>query len=200
MTAAIDSYVQTCDTCQRVNKKLEKPAATLHPISVDSPWHRIGIDLIGPLPRTALGNIYIITCTDFFTKWPEASAIADKAALTVASFLFKLITRHGSPVIIQSDQGREFVNQVNDHLFKLSGVQHRISAAYHPQTNGLDERFNQTLVNALTKMTAEKPDEWDQYIDPILFAYRCVSMYMISIAKINVIGRYRTGVYMLLTT
>ena len=60
--------------------------------------------------------------------------------------------------------------------------------------------MNQTLVNALTKMTAEKPDEWDQYIDPILFAYRCVSMYMISIAKINVIGRYRTGVYMLLTT
>ena len=81
-------------------------------ISVDSPWHRIGIDLIGPLPRTVLGNIYIITCTDFFTKWPEASAIADKAALTVASFLFKLITRHGSPVIIQSDQGREFVGDM----------------------------------------------------------------------------------------
>ena len=131
--------------------------------------------------------MYIITCTDFFTKWPEASAITDKAALTVASFLFKLITRHGSPVIIQSDQGREFVNQVNDHLFELSGVQHRISAAYHPQTNGLDERFNQTLINALTKMTAEKPDEWDQYIDPCLHtgAYLC---------------RYCTGVYKLLTT
>ena len=78
MTAAIDSYVQTCDACQRVNKKLEKPAATLHPISVDSPWHRIGIDLVGPLPHTASGNMYIITCTDFFTKWPEASAITDK--------------------------------------------------------------------------------------------------------------------------
>ena len=96
MTAAIDSFVQTCDTCQQVNKKLEKTSATLHPISVDSLWHRIGIDLIGPFPRTALENMYIIICTDFFTKWPEASAIADKAALTVASFLFKLITRHGS--------------------------------------------------------------------------------------------------------
>ena len=174
MTGGINSYVKTCEKCQRVNKKLEKPAAKLHPITVDSPWYRIGIDLVGPLPRTASGNAYIITCTDFFTKWPEASAIPDKSALSVASFLFQLITRHGSPVIIQSDQGREFVNQVNKHLFERSGVEHRISAAYHPQTNGLDERFNQTLVNALTKVTGEKPDEWDEYIDPILFAYRCV--------------------------
>ena len=184
MTSAIDSLVKSCATCQRVNKKLEKPAATLHPISVDSPFHRIGIDLVGPLPRTASGNAYIITATDYFTKWPEASAIPDKTASTeVASFLFKLITRHGSPVIIQSDQGREFVNQVNayEHLFGLTGVgltgvEHCISAAYHPQTNGLDKRFNWTLVdvNAPTKMSGDKPDEWDEYIDAVLFAYRYV--------------------------
>ncbi len=77
----------------------------------------------------------------------------------IANFLFKLITRHGSPAIIQSDQGREFVNEVNKHLFELTGVEHRISAAHHHQTNGLDERFNQTLVNALTKMIDRKPEE-----------------------------------------
>lgn len=54
----------------------------------------------------------------------------------------------------------------------MTGVDHRISAAYHPQTNGLVERFNQTLVNSLTKLAGEKTDEWDQYIDAILFAYR----------------------------
>lgn len=100
------------------------------------------------IPCIASENAYIITCTD---------AITDKSALSVASFLFRLITRHGSPVIIQSDEGREFVNQVNKHLFELSGVQYRTSAAYHPQTNGLDEWFNRTLVNALTKMTRENP-------------------------------------------
>ena len=98
--------------CQHVNKKLEKPAASLHPISVHSPWHRIGIDLVGPLPISKSGNSYIITCLDYFTKWPEAAAIPDKSAESVSNFLFKLITRHGSPVVIQSDQGREFVNQV----------------------------------------------------------------------------------------
>ena len=145
-------------------KKLEKPTATLHPISVDSPWHRIGIDLIG----------HIITCTDYFTKVAEATAIPDKEAITVASFLFKVITRHGIPVIIQSVQGRQFINNVNKHLFKLTGVDHRMSAAYHPQTNGLVERFNQTIVNSLTKMTGEIPEDWDKYIDAVLFAYRLV--------------------------
>jgi transposase InsO family protein len=46
--------------------------------------------------------------------------------------------------------------QINKHLFDMTGVEHRISAAYHPQTNGLDERFNQTLVNCLIKMVGEK--------------------------------------------
>ena len=113
MVLSIDTHVKSCMRCQHQNKRLEKQPARLHPISVDSPWHRIGIDLIGPLPLTANGNAYIITCSDYFTKWPEAAAVKDKSASTIAKFLFNLITRHGSPLIIQSDQGREFVNQVS---------------------------------------------------------------------------------------
>ncbi len=155
MTNCVDTHVVSCETCQRQNKMLEKPAALLHSISVDGSWHRVGIDLVGPFPRTGSGNQYIITCSDYFTKWPEAAAIPDKTVCGVANFLFTLITRHGSPAIIQSDQGREFVNQLNKHLFELTWVKHRISTAYHTQTNRLDERFNQTLVNSLTKMTGE---------------------------------------------
>ena len=63
-------------------------------------------------------------------------------------------------------------NSLNDHLFKLTGVQHVISSAYHPQTNGLDERFNQTLQRALIKMIEENQCEWDKFLDSVLFAYR----------------------------
>ena len=55
MVQDIDSFVKSCITCQRVNKKLHRMPAKLHPITVDGPWHRIGIDLIGPLPITAAG-------------------------------------------------------------------------------------------------------------------------------------------------
>ena len=72
-------YIQSCTTCQRVNNRMERPAHSLHPTEVNSPWHRIGIDLIGPLPLTTSGNSYIVTCSDYFTKWPEAAAIPDKS-------------------------------------------------------------------------------------------------------------------------
>ena len=71
-----------------------------------------------------------------------------------------------------SDQGREFVNKVNQELFKLCGTDHRISSAYHPQTNGLDERMNQTLTGALVKFVNENQDDWDVHIKSVLFAYR----------------------------
>jgi len=90
----------------------------------------------------------------------------------VADFLYDLITRYGVAEIVMSDQGREFVNRVNEELFNLCGTDHRISSAYHPQSNGLDERMNQTLTRALVKFVNENQNDWDVHIKSILFAYR----------------------------
>ena len=62
--------------------------------------------------------------------------------------------------------------QVNDELCQLMGVQCNITSAYHPQSNGLDERFNQTLQRQLLMFVREERTEWDLYLDAILFSYR----------------------------
>ena len=90
----------------------------------------------------------------------------------MADFLYDLITRYRVAEIVMSDQGREFVNRVNEELFQLCGTDHRISSAYHPQSNGLDERLNQTLTRALVKFVNDNQDDWDAHIKSILFAYR----------------------------
>ncbi|KAL5457779.1 hypothetical protein EMCRGX_G035073 [Ephydatia muelleri] len=77
-----------------------------------------------------------------FSKWPEATALPDKTAIGVAEFLFHCFTRHGCCKIKITDQGREFVNKVNDELCRFTGVQCNLTSAYHPQSNGLDEWFN----------------------------------------------------------
>ena len=69
-------------------------------------------------------------------------------------------------------QGREFCNQIVSHLEELTGFKHRVTSAYHPQSNGLDERLNQTLKSALQKLVNESEDDWDELIDNVLFAYR----------------------------
>ena len=73
---------------------------------------------------------------------------------------------------MQSDQGREFVNQINECLFQLTNIKHCVSSAYHPQTNGLDERLNQTLLGTLKKVTDSSKDNWDQFLLAALYAYR----------------------------
>lgn len=70
-----------------------------------------------------------------------------------------------------SDQGREFVNNVKKELLRLTGAEQRVTSAYHPQTNGLTERFNQTLQQALVKVVNDTQTDWDEHLPAILFAY-----------------------------
>ena len=88
--------------------------------------------------------------------------------LAVHFFFF----RYGCTKILISDQGREFVNKVNESLFQRFKTEHRVSTAYHPQTNELVEWYNQTLQRSLVKLVNKEQDNWDEYIDGVLFAYR----------------------------
>ena len=64
------------------------------------------------------------------------------------------------------------MNRVNGVLFQMNGTEHRISTAYYPQTNGLVERYNQTLQRSLIKLCNDMQNDWDDLLYPVLFAYR----------------------------
>ena len=165
----IKEYVRTCEECQkRLKSKRKEP---LHPIQVGRAFERIGIDLVGPLPITQQQNRYIIVATDYLTRWPEARAVPDAGALTLAKFIFEeIICRHGTPKIILSDQGRNFISETVRILCEKFLIIHKFSSAYHPQTNGMVERLNRTLCESLAKVKGT--DEWDLHILAILLAYR----------------------------
>ena len=80
--------------------------------------------------------------------------------------------RMGCAEVIITDQGREFVNSLSAQLYQKTNTQHRITSAYHPQTNGLTERFNQTLSRCLAKTVNDNQDNWDEKINTILMGYR----------------------------
>jgi len=100
-------------------------------------------------------------------------ALPAKSAASVGDFLYKLILRHGCMQdTLSSDQGRESVNQVIDHIMDKFKTELRISSAYHPQTNGQREKDNKTLKDALRKVCNERCDDWDLFIDKVLFVHR----------------------------
>ena len=167
----VRNYVRTCNECQR--RGTARRNEPLHPIKVGQPFDRIGMDIVGPLPMTKKGNLYIVVATDYLTKWPEARALINAKASSVVPFFYEdIICRHGCPKVLLTDRGTHFVNEMLDSLCIELGVKHQLSTAYHPQTNGLVERFNRTLCEVLAKFANERQDDWDLYIPSALFAYR----------------------------
>ena len=90
-----ESFVfETCEKCE-ANDHLSKAAAELHPIPPpDGSFKQFGMDLIRPLKETERGNRYVVVLTDYFTKWPEAEAMPDKKATTIAKFMIKIICKY----------------------------------------------------------------------------------------------------------
>ncbi|GBC30564.2 putative integrase core domain protein [Rhizophagus irregularis DAOM 181602=DAOM 197198] len=168
MRKDIEKYVRMCRNCQMRGRPIGRNE--LHPIRIGEPFEVIGIDIVGPLNETGKGNKYIVVAIDYFTKWVEARALREATANEVTEFLWEdIICRHGCPKKIISDRGTHFNNRMMEKLVERCGINHRLSTPYHPETNGLVERFNRTLCELLAKLGGQ---DWDRNIPSVLFAYR----------------------------
>jgi len=96
---------------------------------------------------------YIITTTEYLTRWAEAQSVKDYTTATVAKFLFnKILTRFGCLKILMSDHGTHFLNETISTLTKEFQVYQQQSTPYHLQVNGTVEAFNKILETTLTKV------------------------------------------------
>jgi hypothetical protein len=172
MKKDIIRYVQTCKTCQkRQRRKGETP---LEPIQkYPEPFYQIGVDVMGPLPRTTTGKRYIVVAVDHFTKWVEARALEEADAQSIVQFLYdEIICRHGTPTLMTTDRGTEFVNELVTALTNVYKIRHIRTTAYHPQGNGQVERTNRIIKDILAKITPSKPGDWSIYLPSALSVIR----------------------------
>ncbi|GFU35214.1 transposon Tf2-9 polyprotein [Trichonephila clavipes] len=145
-------YVMHCRECQRRKSVPQRPPGRLVPIPpAIAPFHRIGIDLLGRFPKSAHGNKWIIVCTDYSTRYAITKALPTAEVAEIAKFLLEeIVLRHGAPRVIITDRGAVFRSRLVSSLVDLCNIDHRFTTAYHPQTNGLTERFNKTLADMLS--------------------------------------------------
>ncbi|CAM4813807.1 unnamed protein product [Rotaria magnacalcarata] len=132
--------------CTQFNLSRAKKYGHLRSISPpEEPLALISIDFCEPLLRTPRENQYVLVITDYFTRHITALALPNCTAETTARALFDdFFCKFGIPSIILSDRGIHFQNNLMENLQKLIGYNHIYSTAYHPQTNGVVERFNAT--------------------------------------------------------
>ena len=167
MRKDIVDWCRACLTCatRQTSRKTKPP---LVPIPVGGPWDRVGVDIV-QLPKSRRGNQYAIMFCDYLTKWPEVFPTKDQTALTVAQLLVReVIPRHGIPRQLLSDRGSVFLSKLMMEIYKLLGVKKVNTTAYHPQCDGVVERFNRSLIDMLSKTVQTHGQDWDEKLPFIL--------------------------------
>ncbi|KAI9556842.1 pol polyprotein [Daphnia sinensis] len=81
------------------------------------------------------------------------------------------VLQHGAPVFLISDRGKCLTANFSEELFKALQTNHLVTAAYHPQCNGLVERYNHTFAEMLSMYVNSLHNDWDGFIDFVTFAY-----------------------------
>ena len=168
----VDEYCRCCEKCQKTNNRKVPPAPLIPLPVITEPFRRIAMDTVGPLPRSRLGNRFILVICDYATRYPEAIPLRSIDAVHIAEELIKVFARLGIPEEILTDQGSNFTSQLLAELYRLLHVHPIRTSPYHPQTDGLVERFNQTLKSMLRKAATEECKDWDKLVPYLLFAYR----------------------------
>ncbi|CAF0850122.1 unnamed protein product [Brachionus calyciflorus] len=146
----VRGFVHQCQICLRNGKAgfMYHPAQAT---TVSKIFKRFSIDLVFGLPVSKDGYIALCVIVEFLSKYPYAKAIKSKTAAEISLVLIEYISIFGPFEELLSDQGSEFCNNILENLKTSLRFCHIVRSAYNPRTNGISERFNQTLIEALRK-------------------------------------------------
>lgn len=172
MHTEVESYVKSCGTCQRFKQPRGLPPGYLHNIPVSESFEHVHLDMIGPVKTSYNGNAYVITATDAFSKWAFAKACLNIRTSVIINFVEEqILSIHGKPKCFITDRGSQFESNEWKEFIKKLGVEHRMTSPYHPQSNGIDERLNGTLVHILRTYVDKYQEDWDEHLKWSLYVY-----------------------------
>ena len=173
MREDIDIWISQCEICGANKPPQKSSRAPLGKMPVGAPLDRLATDILGPLPLTPRGHRYILTVTDYFTKWVEIFPVKDQTAITCAQILLnEVISRYGCPLSIHSDQGRCYESEIFKELCKLLEIRKTRTSPRNPKCNGQTERFNRSIISMIKSYLRGEQTDWDVNLGCLAGAYR----------------------------
>uniref|UniRef100_A0A7E4ZW60 RNA-directed DNA polymerase n=1 Tax=Panagrellus redivivus TaxID=6233 RepID=A0A7E4ZW60_PANRE len=174
MMSDVRDYVTTCEKCQKAKvnpgDRREEP---LHiwP-AVKGPMERVHLDILGPVPSRPDGPAHILVTEDAFSKWIVADPLSTTKAYDVAdTFVKGVVTKHGAPREIVTNNGKQFTSRIFKEMAKVCGTDLKTVSPYHQAANGAVERQNRTLAAMIRTTTEEAGLDWPELLHQVVFAY-----------------------------
>ena len=168
----INKWAKECVACQtsKIQTHVRSP---IEKITVPKQrFSHIHVDLVGPLPPSQ-GYTHLFTIIDRSTRWPEAIPVNSTTAAECARALIRnWIARFGVPLDMSSDRGSQFTSTLWNEVARHLGIQLHRTTSYHPQANGIIERFHRSLKASL-KARLQGPD-WIDQLPWVLLGLRTV--------------------------
>ncbi|CAF3617385.1 unnamed protein product [Rotaria socialis] len=173
MQVTINDYIKACGKCTRYNYIRTKRPGKMNIIPTpDEVTGLVGMDYWGPTNYpTARGNRYVITLTDYLSKFAFARAVKTNSAQEAADFFLDVCYHYGAPSKLITDQGSHFVAELTRTIIESCNTTHILATPYHPTSNAQTERFNATFAPALSKLTSDQTLDWDEFLQPVIYAY-----------------------------
>eukprot|EP00253_Pinus_taeda_P015655 PITA_15655 len=174
MKKQVVEYLAKCLECQQIKAEHQHPAGLLQPLPIPEwKWETISMDFITGLPRTKKNHDSIMVVVDKLSKAAHFIPVQStyKAVQIAHLFMQNVFRLHGLPKVIISDRDVKFTSTFWRTLFAELGTQLNFSTAYHPQTDGQTERVNQVFEDMLRAYVMMKPNQWEEYLHLVEFAY-----------------------------
>jgi transposase InsO family protein len=166
MRREVEEYVKQCKSCQINNILTPKHKAPMEiTTTAEHPFEKCYLDVVGPLPVTLEGNKYILTFQDDLSKYVVVVPVEKQDAETVArAFVEKIVLTYGTPQILQTDQGANFVSEVFKNSCKILKIKKIQSTAFHPESQGSIEWSHRVLAEYHRHYVTEDQTNWDSWV------------------------------------
>ena len=173
---AVEKYINTCPKCQALKHPSFSFQRHLTAVVSGSPNELLQIDHLKlPSDGSSGSPLGVLVMIDHFTKYAVATPYYHATALETCKILMEnWICRFGVPLVVQSDRGPQFTAELTREFLTQVGAAQIHSTAYHPQSNGLVERQNRTLIGLLRAFVGRFQESWSSYLPQALAAYNCM--------------------------
>jgi hypothetical protein len=180
--------IRACVKCQKFSGKQQLKSFPLKPVVASGPFQQWGLDFIGEIhPASSGQHRWILTATDYFTKWIEAIPTRNASHKVIISFLEDIMSRFGCPSKIVTDNAASFKAEPLIKFCEQYGITLVHSTPYYPQGNGLEESSNKSLIKIIKRLLEDNKKAWDSKLKFSLWADRVTTKRSLGVSPFHIV-------------